>query len=168
MSNPPLMLGGVAVHHLLAGGAAETQEAIGGSSTFRLSGGAAVKMTHWQKMSGSISGEGFWPPGLDGLDYTQPLELRSTKVRTHQAAGAVITLQGTPRPDHAPWGYAVVGRELVPTPVAMTGKVATLTAVPGATAYQVCWQPVYTVMCNRPSESQAGGSRTWSLAWEEA
>lgn len=168
MSQPPLMLGGVAVHHLLAGGAAETQEPIGGSTTLRLSNGAAVKMTHWQKMAGSISGEGFWPPGLDGLDYSQPLELRSTKVRTHQAASTVITLQGTPRPDKAPWGYAVVGRALVPTPVSMAGNVATLAAVPGATAYQVNWQPVYVVMCNPPAESQQGSSRSWSLAWEEA
>lgn len=168
MSQLPLMLGGVAVHHLLAGQASLSEEPIGGSTTLRLSGGAAVKMTHWQKMAGSIAGEGFWPPGLDGLDYGQPLELRSTKVRTHQAASTVITLQGTPRPDKAPWGYAVVGRELVPTPVAMTGSVATLTAVPGATAYQVNWMPVYSVMCNRPSESQQGSSRSWSLAWEEA
>ena len=168
MSQPPLMLGGVAVHHLLAGGAAETQEAIGGSTIARLSGGAAVKMTHWQKMAGTISGEGFWPPGLDGLDYSQPLELRSTKVRTHQAASTVITLQGTPRPDQAPWGYAIVGRDLVPTPVSMAGNVATLTAVPGATAYQVCWTPKYTVVTNGPSEGQDGDQRTWSLAWEEA
>lgn len=167
MSNvPPLMLGGIAIDHH-AGAPEFTDEPIGGESVLRLSNGAAVKMQRWERMAGTISGNGLMPPGLDGLDYSQPLELRTWQPSTIQGAGPVFTLISTPRPDKAPWAYALVGNRWVPTPCSTVERVATVTPVAGATAYQVWWFPVYSVFARRPPRSQAA-SHGWSITWEEA
>lgn len=180
MSNPQIMLGGIPI--VLHAGAPElSEEAIGGSTLLRLSNGTGIPTTHWEKMAGSISGQGWMPPGLDGLDYSQPLELRTTQVNTMQGTGLVYTLTGTPRPDVQPWAFALVGNDWRPTPcgtvddvVIVDGEdtaiyVATVTAVAGATAYQVWWMPVYTVKAQRPPKQQSSASAThsWVIAWEE-
>lgn len=169
MSLPPLMLGGVPIV-LHAGAVVESLEPIGGSAVLRLSQGAGVKQTHWERMSGSISADGWMPPGLDGLDFSQALELRSTKVQSIAGAGMVFTLTSTPRPDHEPWALALVGGDWVPAAVEVDSGVATVMAVPGATGYRVCWFPVFSVFANKPSESQSSADAThsWSLNWEEA
>lgn len=165
---PPIMLGGVPIV-LHAGAPDSSEESIGGSAVLRLSLGAGVKMQHYEKQAGSISGTGWMPPGLDGLDYSQPLELRTTQVSNIVGPGLVYALHGTPRPDMAPWGQALVGDQWRRTACAYDAETntATLTAVPGASLYQVAWMPVYSVFCNRPPRSQ-GSAHGWSIAWEEA
>lgn len=163
----PLMLGGVPIV-LHAGAPDLTVQPIGGSSQDRMSDGALVKQTHWEKAGGTISAQGWMPPGLDGLDYTSPLELRSTQASNMQQADLVFTLTSTPRPDDAPWAFALVGEQWVDAAVVTVDGVATVTAVPGATLYQVWWWPVYSVFCSRPVKSQAGGFQSWSISWEEA
>lgn len=165
----PLMVGGVPI--LLQAGAPElTEEVIGGDSLDRMSDGAAVKQTHWAKVAGSISAQGWIPPGLDGLDYSLPLELRSTQISTMQGASLVFELTSTPRPDLAPWAWALVGSELVPAECVTVDGVTTVTAVPGASGYQVWWMPVYSVFARKPAKSQSSSSATqsWSMPFEEA
>lgn len=166
MSTPALMLGGVAVH-LMAGAPEYAEQPLGGEISVRLSLGALVNMRHWEKMSGSISAAGWMPPGLDGLDYSAPLELRSCKARSQQGAGPAFTLGFDPRPDKAPWAFALLpGNRVVPTPCITVGRVVTVTPVAGALGYQVWAMPVYWVKCARPQESQ-GASHGWLLSWEE-
>ena len=168
MSNPQIMLGGIPI--VLHAGAPElSEEAIGGSTLLRLSDGTGIPTTHWEKMAGSISGQGWMPPGLDGLDYSQPLELRTTQVNTMQGTGLVYTLAGTPRPDVQPWAFALLGNDWRPTPCSTVDGEATVTAVAGATAYQVWWMPVYTVKAQRPPKQQSSASAThsWVIAWEQ-
>lgn len=162
------MLGGVPIV-LHAGAPVLSEEPIGGETSMRMSDGALVSTTHWERMSGTISGNGWMPPGLHGLDYRQPLELRSTKVHSIVGAGLAHTLSGTPRPDVAPWGQALVGDDWIDTPCTVLDGVATLSAVLGATLYKVCWMPVYSVKARRPSETQDSGtaSHSWSITWEE-
>lgn len=165
----PLMLGGIPI--VLHAGAPElSEEAVGGNSLLRMSNGAAVKMTRWEKMAGTISGQGWIPPALDGLDYSAPLELRSTQVSSMQSAGLVFTLPSTPRPDQAPWAFALVGDQFVAAEVDTVAGVSTVTAVPGASLYQVWWFPVYSVFATRPPKAQSSGSAShgWSIAWQEA
>lgn len=166
----PLMLGGVPIA-LHAGAPVITDGKLaGGSGTLRLSGGTAVKMERYTKRAGSISAQGWMPPGLAGLDFSGPLELRSTKVRSVAGTGLVYTLPFTPRPDVAPWALALVGSDWVPTPCTTVAGVTTVTAVPGATQYQVWAMPVYSVMVDPPDESQDQGANahSWTLSWEEA
>lgn len=168
MPQPQIMLGGIPLE-LHSGAPVLSEEPIGGEASMRMSDGALVTMTHWERMSGSISGNGWMPPGLHGLDYSQPMELRSTKVQSIAGAELAYALRGTPRPDVTPWGQALVGGQWVNTPCAYADGVATLTAVAGATLYRVCWMPIYSVKARRPSETQDSGtaSHSWSITWEE-
>lgn len=160
-----IMLGGVPiVPH--AGAPEQSEESIGGSTVLRMSDGAAVKMQHYEKTAGTISGSGLMPPGLDGLDYSQPLELRSMQVSNIVGPGPTFTLTSTPRPDHAPWAHALVGGRWLRTACSYDAGVVTVTPVAGATHYQVSWLPVYSVFANRPPKSQ-GTSHSWSITWEE-
>jgi hypothetical protein len=167
MSNvPSLMLGGIEIAPH-AGALELSDEQIGGEGSLRLSDGTLVTMSRWQKAAGVISGQGLMPPGLDGLNFSAHHELRSTQVSTYQGAGPVFNLTSTPRPDKAPWAFAQVGQQWRPTPCSTVGKVSTVTPVPGATAYQVWWMPVYMVKATRPRKTQSS-QHSWTLSWEEA
>jgi|SRR3990167_608569 len=165
MANPQITLGGIEIDRH-AGAPELSEEGIGGETLLRMSDGAGVIMTHWQKMAGSISGQGLMPPGLDGLDYSQPLELRTTQVNSWQGTGLVYTLTSTPRPDVAPWAFALLGGRWRSTPCSTVDGVSTVTAVTGADAYQVWWMPVYSVKAQRPPKQQST-THSWSIAWEE-
>lgn len=165
----PLMLGGVEI--VLHAGAPEfSEDTIGGDSLDRMSDGTAVKQTHWEKAAGTISGQGFMPPGLDGLNYKLPLELRSTQVSSMQQTVLEFELTSTPRPDHDPWAYALVGGKWYRAEVSTIERAATVTAVNGARFYQVWWFPVYSVFARKPSKTQGqtGAGHGWSISWEEA
>lgn len=104
------------------------------------------------KLRTTLSGEGPLPPGLDGLDYTGPLLLKSAAQRDIVSASNVITIPAARRSDsgYLPFGRAYVDTPRVDTPVstpvAMAGDDATLAVVPGATRYQVLWYPEFSVV----------------------
>ena len=50
-------------------------EPIGGSSVRRMSNGAAFKMTAWEKHRITLSGSGWVPAALIGINYQQPFEI---------------------------------------------------------------------------------------------
>ena len=54
-------------------------EPIGGSETRRMANGAAYKMTHWGKHRISISGSGWIPAPLVGINYAAPFEIELAK-----------------------------------------------------------------------------------------
>ncbi|WP_448682583.1 hypothetical protein [Pseudomonas nicosulfuronedens] len=168
MSLPMVMLGGVPIL-MDAGTVSQSITPLGGPEIVRLSGGVGVPMTHWQRSAIALSASGWMPPGLDGIDYTQPLELRCTKHLSIVSTGTNIEIIGTPRPDFPPWALALVGKEWVETPLVLTGNAAEVTAVPGATAYQVCWMPVFTVSAKRPQGDMDPSANVhgWQINCEE-
>lgn len=161
-------LGGLPIV-LHAGAPAQSDEPLLGEAVVRMSEGAAVKMTHWNKAAGSISLAGWMPPGLDGLDYSQPLVLCLTAQECMAGAGLVFTLTSTPRPDVAPWGQALVGSEWVRADCATVAGVATVTAVAGAALYMVQWMPMYSVFASKPPKSTdpSTGSFGTQIDWQE-
>lgn len=166
----PLKLGGIEIP-LHAGAPVITDGKLGaGSGSNRLSGGTLVSMERWSKRAGTISAQGWMPPGIGGLNFSQHLVLLSTKVRTVSGTGLVYELPFTPRPDVAPWAFALVRGEWVETPCSTVAGVSTVTAVAGAEGYQVWAMPMYSVKANPPDESQDQGTaiHSWSLNWEEA
>lgn len=168
MSLPMVMLGGVPiVPH--AGSVSQSITPLGGPEIVRLSGGVGVPMTHWERSAIALSGSGWMPPGLDGLDYTQPLELRCTKQLSIVSTSTSFVINGTPRPDFAPWALALVGRDWVEAEVALSGANAEVTPVTGATAYQVCWMPMFTVSAKRPQGDMDPSAAThgWQINCEE-
>lgn len=167
---PDVMLGGLPL--LLHSGPPRQsiEPATEGRTRTRLAGGALVQMTHFRKVTIAIAGSGYMGPGFNGLDYSQPLELRCTQQRSMTSTSLTLTLDGTPRPDFAPWALALVGRAWLPTPVAVDGRAATVTAVADAQLYRVEWMPVYTVFADPPSEAldpSGSGNWEWSFTCEE-
>ena len=169
MPTAVLMLGGVPI--VLHAGAPECSvEGVEGAATVRMSTGTLVKMTHWNgKAAGSISGNGWMPPGLDGLDYSQPLELLSTQPETISTTATSAALSSEPRSDVAPWALALVGREWVPTACSYAAGIATATPVAGATLYAFYWLPAFQVFATKPSKGLNTGaaSHSWSISWEQ-
>lgn len=169
MSLPPITLGGVPIV-LHAGAPDQSDTPLLGESVVRLSGGEGVKMTHWGRAAGSITGQGWMPPGLDGLDYSQALELRLTAQECVVGAGRAYSLKSQPRPDKAPWAMALVGADWVDTPCCFADGLATAEIVLGASLYMIQWMPVYNVFVSKPQKnagSSAGGSFGWTINWEE-
>lgn len=161
-------LGGLPIV-LHAGAPAQSDEPLLGEAVVRMSEGAGVKMSHWHKAAGSVSLAGWMPPGLDGLDYSQPLVLCLTAQECIVGAGLVFTLTSTPRPDVAPWAQALVDGEWQRTPCATLERVATVTAVVGAELYMVQWMPMYSVFASKPPKSTdpSTGSFGSQIDWQE-
>jgi hypothetical protein len=166
------MLGGVPIR-LHAGLPVQRYAPLGDGPILRRSKGAGVKFSHWtERWAISVSGSGWMGPGLAGLNYRQPLELRCTQQMEVRTTALSTTIPGTVRPDKAPWCLAYTGRDWVPTPVAYNAgtKVATITPLAGALEYQVCWMPVFTVLMGRPERGLDPGanSHDWAFTAEEA
>lgn len=120
------------------------------------------------KLRTTIRGEGPIPPGLDGLDFTGPLLLKSGAGREITSTSNVITIPSARRGDagYVPWGRAFVNDKPISTPVAMSVDEATLTIVTGASAYQVLWYPQFNVLVEgglRKTEDLTGATVRWSL-----
>lgn len=166
----PLVLGGIAIAPH-AGPIKQSYEPIGGSAVLRLSQGAGVKMTHWRRTRISASGSGWLDPGLESLDYSQPLELLCVKPRAIDGTALEYSLPPSAerRPDVQPWALARVGDAWQETAVALNGDQALLTAVSGALAYRVCWLPRFIVFTDGVASDfdESSGLYDWSLAAEQ-
>lgn len=152
MSRPHITLAGLPI--VLHAGAPEqsySQEA--GWTDVRLSGGSLVRMAHWSKETITISGTGWMGLGFDGIDFTQPQELRCTQPKSITGSGLEYTLTSTPRPDVPPWALALLNGEWVLTNVSTTERNAVVTEVAGATLYRVSWMPVFSVFTKPPEEA---------------
>jgi hypothetical protein len=172
-------LGGIAVAAEAVVGFAQSYEPLGGVARLRMMSGAAVQQVHWRRLRTVLSGDGWWPAGLDGLDYDAQLTLACAAPRSIRSASNVIVLPAGRRADagYTPIGHALLtgagtqvgGGDLVPTPVSMGGDTATLTVVSGAAGYQVTWWPVLIVFADPPTaETDArGATHRWSLTAEE-
>lgn len=168
MSRPEIMLGGLPI--TLYSGAPEqiySQEA--GWTDVRLSGGSLVRMAHWAKEAITISGTGWIGLGFDGVDFTQPQELRCTQPKTITGTALTYTLTSTPRPDVSPWALALVNGEWVPTGVTTAERSAVVTPVQSATLYRVSWMPVFIVLAAPPEEAlnAALAEVEWSFTAQE-
>ncbi|QRY79634.1 hypothetical protein JVX91_00535 [Pseudomonas sp. PDNC002] len=169
MSLPKLMIGGVEVLALFAGAPQQTLSPLGGPSIVRLSQGRGVPMTHWNKVAISISASGWMPPGLAGVDYSQPLEVRLTKVESIVGTHLDYQLTSAPRPDFEPYAEALIGKDWERTGITRAGLAVTVTPMAGATHYRVCWMPVFMVSGRRPQEDSDDSANThrWSFDCEE-
>ena len=154
-------------------------EPLGGTARLRLMSGAAVQQVWWRKLRTTLSGAGWWPSGLEGLDYDSALTLLCAAPRTLLSASNVIALPAARRTDtgYMPVGHArlpgagteVGGGELVRTVVGVVDHVATLSPVAGATGYQVAYWPALSVLADPPAleADLPGAQHRWTLTAEE-
>lgn len=169
---PDLILDTLRVPVAVGGESQQTYETFGAFAVLRLGLGAAVHQEVWRKLRTTLSITGAVPVGLDGIDWTATHTLACIAPRSIQAATNAITLPAARRADAAPYGFAVTSAGLLqPTAVTLAGNVATLTAVAGATGYQVLYYPLLTIRAPagpRCSYDAAGAVASWELACEEA
>lgn len=166
MNYPLVTLGGIPIPP--EAGAPEHQEdPLQGSSLIRMANGAGVKITHWSgKASGQLAGSGEVPVGLDGLDYSQPLELLLIQPRSIAQSVPAFVLTAPVRPDREPWGLALVEGRWRPVLATRAGLNVQLAEHPAATLYMVQWMPAFNVFADPPQRSM-GTAHGWSLSWQQ-
>ena len=149
----------------------QTYEPIGGTSTLRTQSGKAIKQTHFNKLKTVLSGRGWVPAGLDGLDYSQPLLLKCVAPRSISSLNSSITIPTARRSDTGfePIGYVLVGGELIQTSLNLSADIATLDPIPGAISYQVQYYPEIMVFAGPPQiqNNVYGAEFSWTLTCEE-
>ncbi|WP_137009604.1 hypothetical protein [Aquitalea aquatilis] len=139
----------------------------GGSSIFRARSGTARKQTNWTKLKTTISGSGWMPAGLAQLDQSIPHELDCIVPRVIASASRMIAIPSY-RLDISLCGHAVVGGELVPADVSVSGGVVTISEVVGAQQYQLTyWPRLMGFVTASSSGNPMAASWGWELVFEE-
>lgn len=149
----------------------QTYRSMQGAAVHRMLNGSAVKQQHWTKLATTIAGAGWSPAALAGVDWSAPVEILCQQPRAIHSATVNATLPAARRSDLAVnvQAFAVVGNELVSTPVSVIVNAATATSVSGATSYQFMYYPKLSCYSNGPEESldMTGAAYSWSLEAEE-
>lgn len=150
----------------------QTYRQIEGATLHRMLNGAGVKQHHWGKLATTISGDGWSPAALAGVDWSASFEILCVQPRAVHSATVTATLPAARRSDLAinVFAFAVVAGQLVSTPVSVATNTATCTAVSGATSYQVYYYPKIQSYSSGPTETldMTGAAYSWSLEAEEA
>lgn len=170
MSRPNLIIGGIVVPHLGALQITQEYRPIESVARRRMGSGRLFQQTHWRKLATTINIPLAWiPPALVSVDWDANIQIACVAPRTAQSVANAITLPAARRSDAPIDGFAVVGNQLVATPLNLVGDVATLTAVAGATAYRVNYYPLLTCYASPPEEQldAAGAVYGWRLEAEE-
>lgn len=172
-----LIIGGIEIPlYALTDAFTQDYEELDGVNGMRMSDASMVIQCAWPasvnyKLITTISGAGSLPAPLDGLMRRVAHEISCAQHRAISAVGNnIITLPAGRRADtgYVPVGFASVAGELVATPLALVGNVATLTVVAGAQHYQVRYWPKFTGMITHKSSGQPWqAARSWTLTVEE-
>lgn len=136
------------------------------NSLYRRTYGAA------QKLRAQVSGEGWAPPGLDGLDTDATHAVKLPKQRAISGTGNIITLPAGRRAGglYEPVGFATVDGALVGTTITnITGDDYTLATVSGASGYRVEYYPQITAVLTIERGDLNAGRAThgWQVVVEE-
>lgn len=159
-----LIIGGVDIPKEALGGLSQTYAPLGGSQIKRLLSGSAVKITLWQKTQITTVGAGAMPAGLDGLDYTQALQMSCVAPMSigGTASGLSVPPRYTARQDagYAPAEWARLDSGLwVPSSDSRAS---------GASLFRLYFYPILQVLADPPTEVEhIDGSRQWTLTAQE-
>lgn len=144
MAAPPLIIAGIELPQRARLDLSQTFEPIGGRSSRRMASGALFRMSHWQRWRTTISGGGWVPPQLLGIDYDQPYTIQCV---TTLALAVGEALPPTWAQRSSPWGEKSVTDEL------------------GITVR--LFYPILTVMSDPPRLITGGSGPSWELVCEE-
>lgn len=166
-------LGGIIVPLTAALGLSQSIAMVGGRASLRFANGASLRQQAWRRMSVVLSGDGWVPLGLDGLDFEATMTFKAGVPHALRTNNGVVTLPAARRTDtgYLPFARAhLPGGSDVATPVSLVGNVATCTTVTGAISYTVSYYPQLTVWADPPEQQfdRANASANWSLNLEEA
>lgn len=144
MAAPPLVIAGIELPLRAILDFSQTFEPLGGRSARRLANGALFRMSQWQRWKTTISGGGWVPPQLLGIDYTQPYTIECVTTLA-LAVGEALPATWTQRA--SPWGEKTVTDE--------SGVAVRL------------FYPVLIVMSDPPRLITGGSGPSWELVCEE-
>lgn len=171
-----LIIGGLEIQRAaLEENFSQDYEELAGIGGIRMADGSLIIQRAWPaagnyKLRTTLSGNGRTPAALDGLDRASAHEISCAEPRRIGGASNIITLPAGRRSDtgYTPTGYALIGGNLVDTPLSLVGNIATLTTVSGAQHYQVRYWPKFTGMITHRSNGQPWqASRGWTITVEE-
>lgn len=164
------VLGGIQIPILARLEFTQTYELIGGTVTQRMQSGKAIKQTHFNKLRTVLSGQGWMPAGLDGLDYSNPLLLKCAAPRCISNTNPQFTIPSARRTDleFTPKGYLLLNGELLETAITIQTDIVRFDSVPNA-LYQVHYYPEILVFVDPPQTqgNMASAEFSWSLTCEE-
>lgn len=103
MTTPSLKIAGYELSPIALLDFDQQIEPFGGSTTRRLSNGAAFKMTGWRKHRISLSASGWVPAALNGVDYSAPFEVElplPIALRVGEPLPDGFTARSTPWSEH--------------------------------------------------------------------
>ncbi len=166
----PLVIGPVTIPEYAMLGLEQTYEPVEGAVLLRASDGSALKQTAWSKLRTVITGTGWIPDGLAGIDWSSPQLMRASAPQSVWSTSNVITLPAARRGDVGVRGFAIVDDRPVETSVSMAGDTATLGTVSGATSYYAMYWPEFLAYFAPPQQQidVTGAAVRWRLAGEEA
>lgn len=145
-----------------------SEQWFGGETTLRTISGAGIKQVAWHKLRLTISGRGWIPPGLAGLDTSQQHVVASCVPSAITAdANRQATLPATRRSDlgYEPWAWAIMpDGSTIDANLTLVGSLATAAVVSGATGYQILYYPQITAWVSRPDI--AGSRSTAGYQWQ--
>ena len=132
-------------------------EDFGSSVVHRMMNGDGKQQYNWSKIKTTLSGRGWIPAGLDGVDFSGSVLLKCAAHKTITSASNVIVLTADRRSDtdFEPRGYAIVAGNRVDTTISLPVNTATLGVVAGATSYQVEYFPQISVFAKLTSSDVA-------------
>lgn len=165
-----LKIGSVIVPFISGFDVRQTYDELSAKTTLRTKSGSAVLQSRWQKLKSTITGSGWLPAAIDGIDKTVMLAVHCVAPLAQYGATTSITLPRTFRTDgdYTPQAAAIVGTEMVETTISISGQVCTLGAVSGATQYQVVYYPVITGVISVKKYHDTGNQLTgWAIELEE-
>lgn len=166
-----MILGGIKVSYDASHSISQDYEPMASESILRMANGTGVKQTIWSGKTKIITrGQGRFPPGLRGLDYSASMVLECVTPVAIDSVSNVITVPSARRSDIDLMGLALIDGRSVHAGVSLSGNTATLNTVSGAAAYQVLYFPKFTVFASRPTENNSArqwGQHGWNLVCEE-
>jgi hypothetical protein len=131
----------------------------------------AIKQTHFNKLRTVLSGQGWVPAGLDGLDYSIPLLLKCAAPRSVSSTNTQFTIPANRRNDSGfePKSFAVVSGNLTETEITLNADIVNLDTVTGALTYQIYYYPEILVFAESPQVqgNMTGAEFSWTLTCEE-
>ncbi|MFI4938431.1 MAG: hypothetical protein ACHQJ6_07990 [Candidatus Berkiellales bacterium] len=114
--------------------------------------GKTVKQTHFKRLRTTLSGQGWVPAGLDGLDYSEPLLLKCAVPRSIFSRGYHIAIPSNRRSDSGfePKAYAILVGKLVEIPHKIQADLLIIEGLTEAAFYQIQYYPEIMVYAEVP------------------
>lgn len=164
-------LGGISVPILAKLDFTQTYESIGGTTIQRMQSGRGLKQTNFCKLKTILTGQGWFPAGLDGLDYSQPLLLKCAAPRSISSRNNRIVVPKARRKDNGfeSKAYGLVKGMLIESVLTFQEDIAMIEPVQLADSYQLNYYPELTVFAE-PIQVQANMSSaeiSWTIVAEE-